>query len=257
MAVIERTATTATARTHGPNVVREQPGRYMSGFPIGILRLNSTAPNVPGAMGNAATFDFPVYNAIAEQGSYDNVKSGRPEYAQTLISAAQDLERQGVSAIVGECGFMLPYQEAVAAAVKIPVFLSSLLLLPLLGRAVPASAHIGVVTAELRAWNQWLRGALQIDMARLSIAGLEERPAWHDYYFEEVGVLDPEAAQRDVVAAAREVVERDSAVRLILLECGATPRYAAAVRKATNLPVADFMTLTRMAHDLVVKATYA
>jgi hypothetical protein len=46
-------------------------------------------------------------------------------------------------------------------------------------------------------------------------------------------------------------------VRLILLECGATPRYAAAVRKATNLPVADFMTLTRMAHDLVVKTTYA
>jgi len=45
-------------------------------------------------------------------------------------------------------------------------------------------------------------------------------------------------------------------VGAILLECSDMPPYAAAVQGATNLPVFDFITLSRYAHSVVVQRPY-
>lgn len=49
-----------------------------------------------------------------------------------IINAAKRLEKQGVRAIVGACGYFGHFQETVAEAVAIPVFLSSISQVPLI-----------------------------------------------------------------------------------------------------------------------------
>jgi hypothetical protein len=48
-----------------------------------------------------------------------------------IIKAAKKLESLGCRAIIGECGYFAYFQREVATSVKIPVFMSSLLQVPL------------------------------------------------------------------------------------------------------------------------------
>ena len=42
-------------------------GRHIYGYPIGILMLETRFPRIPGDIGNATTWDFPVLYKIVEK----------------------------------------------------------------------------------------------------------------------------------------------------------------------------------------------
>ena len=56
-----------------------------------------------------------------------------------------------MQAITGSCGFMARFQNQIAAELHIPVFLSSLLQLPLVRLMHGEKAEIGVLTASSQA----------------------------------------------------------------------------------------------------------
>ncbi|WP_349643588.1 AroM family protein [Bradyrhizobium genosp. SA-3] len=62
-----------------------------------------------------------------------------------VTQAATDLVREGAQLITSNCGFMIRYQEAVRAAVDVPVLLSSLLLAPFLERILPREKALGIL----------------------------------------------------------------------------------------------------------------
>ena len=61
---------------------------------------------------------------------------------------ARALEREGVRAITTNCGFLAMYQTDMAAAVSIPVFTSSLMLVPLVYRMLPPGKVVGIMTVD-------------------------------------------------------------------------------------------------------------
>ena len=101
------------------------------GEQIGILILDAAYPCVPGNVGNATTYTYPVRYQEVRGASIDRLLNQRdPALKEAFVEAALELQGRGVKAITGACGFMAYFQEEVAEAVDIPVFLSSLMEIP-------------------------------------------------------------------------------------------------------------------------------
>ena len=106
-------------------------GQNIYGFTVGVLMLDTRFPRIPGDMGNASTFPFPVrYHRVDGAAPDLVVRRGAEGLLDAFVDAARYLEREGVGAITTNCGFLVKFQRQMAAAVRVPVFTSSLLLVP-------------------------------------------------------------------------------------------------------------------------------
>ena len=111
---------------------RVRGGFNQYGFTVGILMLDTRFPRIPGDMGHAATFPFPVrYHRVPGASPDLVVRRGAAGLLPAFVEGARQLEREGVGAVTTNCGFLVKYQAELAAAVRVPVLTSSLLLVPL------------------------------------------------------------------------------------------------------------------------------
>ena len=130
--------------------------------------LDTRFPRIPGDMGNAATFPFPVrYHRVAGADPDLVVRRGAEGLLPAFIEGARALEREGVGAITTNCGFLIKYQRELAAAVSVPVFTSSLLLVPLVYRMLAPGRRVGAHDRE----------AATLQPEHLAGAGIGRRPA--------------------------------------------------------------------------------
>src|ERR1700683_518856 len=129
----------------------------VAGFPIGILVLNTRHRLVTGNVQHAGSFAFPVAYEIVKDVSVPALMCGDPEAAGPIVRGALTLEAAGVKAIVGACGSFANYQLDVANAVQVPVFLSILLEVPLLLRALPAARQLGIIFATTASFTERAR----------------------------------------------------------------------------------------------------
>ena len=103
-------------------------GRTNYGESIGILMLDTVFPRIPGDIGNASTFPFPVRYRVVKGASLARVvKQCDPTLIQPFVDGARELEREGVKAITTSCGFLAAFHPQITSSVNIPVFTSSLL----------------------------------------------------------------------------------------------------------------------------------
>lgn len=232
-------------------------GAESYGHAIGIILLDTVEPFIPGDVGNASTFDFSLLYRAVPGLTVDASLSGDPEREESVVEAAVELERQGVRAISSNCGFLLHYQDAVAAAVSVPVFMSSLLQLPLIAASVGPERGIGVITADAtRLGNSLLARAGAPADAPIHVAGMEDKPEFRASMLDETGVLDSDKLEQETVEAAEELIERHPGIGAILFECAVLPPYARAVQDATGLPVFDFVTMIDYVHAATHRPAY-
>ena len=71
------------------------------------------------------------------------------EVENEFVDAVKWLDSQGVSAITGDCGFMMYFQELATHYTKVPVFMSTLIQLPFVTAAYTQKEQIAVFTANL------------------------------------------------------------------------------------------------------------
>ena len=71
------------------------------------------------------------------------------EVENEFIDAVKWLDSQAVSAITGDCGFMMHFQEIATHNTKVPVFMSTLIQLPFITAAFAPKQQIAVFTANL------------------------------------------------------------------------------------------------------------
>lgn len=224
-------------------------GQDVSGIPLGIIVMDAHIPYPPGTPGNARTFDHPVLYSVVRGADMEHlIYSPDPELVERFLEAGRELVRQGVKAVVGNCGFMVLFQEQMAAELPVPVYMSSLLQLPLVARGLRPGQRIGVLSStghSLTARHLAIAtGGMPVDIA---VRGLEDGPAFKAAIHDQVGTLDFDAVQAEVVMAALDVVRSEGDVGAILLECTDLPPYAEAVQEATGLPVFDITTLITFA----------
>ena len=238
--------------------MKARGGRNLYGHAIGILVLDTVFPRIPGDIGHAGTFPFPVlYHKVRNASPARVVREGDPALLEGFVAGARTLEASGVLAITTSCGFLALFQRQLAEAVRVPVFTSALQLVPLVSRMLGPDRAVGVLTVDgLALGPRHLAGAGLTEDIRLVIRGLERGHAFTPVLLENETELDVEAARRENVEAAREMVERHPEVGAIVLECTNMPPYAAAIREATGLPVFDITTLVRMVYAALHPPTY-
>jgi hypothetical protein len=226
---------------------------------IGILVTDAVITRPPGDVGNPATYPFPVlYQKVPSASLERIIEKEDPELFFPILEAAQDLVKRGAAAVTSTCGFMILYQPELARRLPVPVFLSSLLQLPFIQSVLSPDDQIGIITANARHLTpRHLRLAGLDEMEAVRISGLENQPAFREAIFSGSGGFDPEAIQREVVGAARELIRRNPRVRAILLECSNLPPYAAAVQQATGLPVFDFNTMIHQVYQALRASSYS
>jgi aspartate/glutamate racemase len=226
------------------------------GEQIGILILDAAYPCVPGNVGNATTYDYPVRFQEVRGASIDRLLNQRdPALKEVFIEAAIELQNRGVKAITGACGFMAYFQEEVAAAVDIPVFLSSLMQIPFMHGL--CGGRVGVITANASRLTQRHFAASNVGVhIPLVVVGMEGQTEFREAILEERGTLDSAAIEREVTEVARRLVAEYPDVKSILLECSDLPPYAHAVQAATGRPVFDFITMINYVQQSIARRPY-
>ena len=105
---------------------RVRGGFNQYGFTVGILMLDTHFPRIPGDMGNAATFPFPVrYHRVTGADSDLVVRRGAAGLLPAFVEGARALEAEGVGAITTNCGFLAKFQADLTAAIFAPAAAAS------------------------------------------------------------------------------------------------------------------------------------
>ncbi|WP_080806847.1 aspartate/glutamate racemase family protein [Desulfamplus magnetovallimortis] len=234
-----------------------RPEQAWYGESVGILILDASYPCVPGNVGNATTFPFPVRYEKIEGASIDRLLNQQdPALAVPFIEAALRLQKCGVKAITGACGFMALFQQEVAQHVEIPVFLSTLLQIPFIYQIT--GKMVGIITADAGCLKPRHFEATGVSGdIPLAIAGMENQTEFREAVLKEKGTLDSDRIQDEVVEVARKLVSNYPDTGSILLECSDLPPYAHAVQAATSLPVFDFFTMINYVHTTLVRKPFS
>ncbi len=226
------------------------------GFTVGILMLDTRFPRIPGDMGNATTFPFPVrYHRVPGADPDLVVRRGAEGLLPAFIDGARELEREGVGAITTNCGFLVKFQRELAAAVHVPVFTSTLLMVPLVHRMLPRGARVGILTVSgATLGREHLEGAGIAADVPIAIAGLDTEKEFTRVLLDDELTLDVEAARAEHVRVARRLLGEHPDVGAIVLECTNMPPYAADIQRETGLPVFDIVSLVTLVHGALRSA---
>ncbi|MFT3853597.1 MAG: aspartate/glutamate racemase family protein [Ilumatobacteraceae bacterium] len=243
----------AEGRPRRRQVVRR--GQTVYGIDIGVIMLDNDLPRPVGDVGNARTFAFPVaYQEVAgctpsaiTSGAIPRRYADRPEAELSdYIAAGRALIRKGVRALATCCGLLAAYQSELTEALPVPVAASSLLQVPLVLAVLAPQQRLCILTVNSQSISQRHLHGCGIDdgeVERLRIVGLEHSEHFYPALLGRLDELDPDLAEDELVDVARRVVSGDPDIGGFLLECTNMPPYAAALRRATGLPVWDAVSL--------------
>lgn len=223
---------------------------------IGILALDTAFPRIPGDVGNAETWPFPVRIATVSGATPGRVVHDRAQgLFEAFVAAGNQLAGQGVATIVTTCGFLALVQQELAAALPVPVATSALLQAPLIARTLPAGRRVGIITASERALTPAHLAAAGADPAT-PVVGVAEGGAFSRTFVGNGTALDVAAAEADVLAESDRLLSEHADIGAILLECANMGPYAAAVRAATSLPVHDMVGFVHWLHGALVPRVF-
>jgi Asp/Glu/hydantoin racemase len=233
-------------------------GKNIYGYPIGILMLETQFPRIPGDIGNATTWDFPVLYKIVKKATPDLVvRKGAPGLLEPYIRGAQELEKKGVRAITTNCGFLALFQKDMASAVNIPVFTSSLMQVPLAYTMIKPSQKIGIITVHSNSLTQKHLSCVGADKIPHVIYGTEGEEEFSRVILDDEMELDVDKSRHELVRVSKRMVSEHPEVGAIVLECTNMPPYAATIQKEINLPIFDIYTLVIMVYHAVVKKDFS
>ncbi len=236
-------------------------GRPFYGKAIGILMLDMKAPLVPGNVGNASTYDFPVRFKVLEDfpsNWWCDEQGPSLKRQKKLIETAKQLEEEGVRAITTGCGFFAVFQEEASKVLRVPLFTSPLLLVPLVSRMIGRKKKVGILTAGAgHLKDSFLRNVGIDESVPVVIAGMEEKEEFTKVHVtQEMAMLDVKRLEMEVVEVATKLVKENPDIGAMVLECSDLPPFAAAIYEAVNLPIFDFITFINMVYLATVKKKY-
>ena len=226
------------------------------GFTVGILMLDTRFPRIPGDMGNATTFPFPVrYHRVQGANPDLVVRRGAEGLLPAFVDGARQLEREGVGAVTTNCGFLVKFQRELAAAVTVPVFTSSLLLVPLVHQMLPRGRRVGIMTVSAATLGpEHLEGAGIGSDIPIAVAGMETEKEFTRVLLGDELELDVDLAREEHVRVARRLVGEHPDIGALVLECTNMPPYTADIQRETGLPVFDIVSLVTLAHSALATA---
>ena len=217
-------------------------GKTLYGASVGILMLETRFPRIPGDMGNAETWPFPVLYKVVPGASPRRVVCEKAEgLLDGFLAAAAELVRLGADGITTTCGFLSLYQKEIAANVGVPVATSSLMQIPFIERVLPPGKRVGVLTVSAANLKPEHLSAAGADPAT-PVVGTDGGSEFSRVMINDEERLDVAAAQRDILAAGDRLVASHDGIGAVLLECTNMVPYARALSQRLRLPVFSIYT---------------
>ncbi|MFI9503696.1 aspartate/glutamate racemase family protein [Nocardia sp. NPDC052566] len=214
---------------------------------IGVLCLDTTFTKIPGHIRNPLTFDFPVvYQVVRGATPRRMVTEADPALLDPFRTAARELEAQGVAAITSGCGFLVLFQRQLAAAVRIPLYSSSLIQLPMVHRMLAPDRKVGLLVAQKDALTRRHLAAIGGESVPVCVAGMSEHPEFREVILDGRGELDPERLGREVLTEVELLAAANPDLGALVIECTDLVPYGHAIQRHLGIPVFDIVTLTTM-----------
>ena len=212
-------------------------GKALYGARVGILMLEARFPRIPGDMGNALTWPFPVLYRVVPGASprrvvYDKAQGLLPDF----LEAAEELVRLGADGITTTCGFLSLFQRDIAAHVGVPVATSSLMQIPFIERILPPGKRVGVLTVSAASLTPEHLISAGADPAT-PVVGTDPEGEFTSVMLDNRERLDAAAAERNILAAGDALIAQQPDTGAVLLECTNMVPYARALSERLRLPV--------------------
>ena len=224
-------------------------GKAVYGAPLGILMLDARFPRIPGDMGHAATWPFPVLYRVIKGATPERVVLGGAEgLLPDFLAAAADLVDQGAEAITTNCGFLSLFQRDLSSHVRVPVATSALVQVPWVQATLPPGKRVGIITVSAGSLTPRHLEAANVPLDTPIVGTESGREFFRVLIKAEKTDMDVDLAAQDILDAGKALVGLHPEVGAIVLECTNMPPYARAVRNATGLPVFDIWSLVTWFH---------
>ena len=216
-------------------------GHTFYGQDIGILMLDTVFPRVPGDMGNARTFDFPVRYKVVR-----NIFEGQklPRNADQLLlgaftKAAKELEQEGCRAITTPCGFLAGFQKELAEAVNIPVFTTTLSLVPMVASMIGSKKSIGIFTERKEFMTDFLfeKAGWSEKNYNICVSDLKEDSAFNKLIIYDSIDGDLSAIDDEVKEMTLAHMEQYPDTGAIILECQNLAPFGRIIQQYSGVPV--------------------
>lgn len=253
-------------RDMGIQHIKARSGQMAYGMGLGVMLLDDVYPGFPGDVRNASGYPFPIQYEIISGVDIKKlvIDDNKITCLPPIIKAAQKLERLGCRAIVAECGYFAYFQREVAASVKVPVFMSSLLQVPLAQQVVGNNRVVGILMANAQyltdhhlesvgvrlGSNYVIGGAMEdgrcTEFDHLWTTGLRSNPPAADYT----------KAESEFVAVAAEFYQQHPKMGAMVLECTGFPPFARALQWEIGIPIFSWGTLMDYAYSVAVHRDY-
>lgn len=209
----------------------------MYGASVGILMLDARFPRIPGDVGNATTWPFPVLYRVVRKATPDLVvRQGAAGTLDAFIEAGRDLVRDGADGITTNCGFLSLFQQQLSEALQVPVATSSLMQVELVNRLLPPGKRAGILTISASTLTPRHLEAAGVP-ANTPVGSTEGGREFTRAILGNELELDVDLARQDNIEAALELCARHPDIGAIVLECTNMVPYAADIRAATGVPV--------------------
>jgi hypothetical protein len=233
-------------------------GYNVYGIPIGILCLESYCANVPGHIRNATTFNFPVSYKVVYGATPKRIVD-EPDAAllERFIEAARELEGEGVRAITTSCGFLVLFQKELSDSVRVPVYTSSLIQIPMVSRMIGSDQKVGILTAKRARLTMEHLQAAGADSIPSCIAGMDEQKEFCEVIIDRNRTeLDITRLEKEVVSVVDSLMAEHPEIGALVIECTDLTSFAHLIQQKAKVPVFDILTLTNMVYETVVRKSY-
>jgi len=218
---------------------RAQGGKAVYGARLGILMLEARFPRIPGDMGNAGTWPFPVlYRVVRDASPQRVVRERAAGLLDAFLAAARGLVADGADGITTNCGFLSLFQRDVAAAAGVPVATSSLMQAAPIQATLPPGKRVGILTIDAASLTPAHLDAAGVP-AGTPVRGTEGGREFTRAILGNEPELDVAAAERDIIDAGTALVAAHPDVGAVLLECTNMAPYSRALSEAVRRPVFD------------------
>ena len=253
-------------RDVGINEIVARKGHCCYGMGLGIIILDDIYPGFPGDVRNASAYPFPIQYEIADAVDIQALvrEEDKSPCLEPIQRAARKLERMGCRAIAAECGYFAYFQTEIAGCVDVPVFMSSLLQVPLAQRLIGPEKVVGILMGEMNYLTQAHLEAVGIQPASNYVIGgatddgrcREFQNLWH----ESVRPDPPRAAYdkmaREFLDVAVDFYRAHPSMGAMVLECTGMQPFARALQRKIDIPLFSWGTLLDYAYSVVVHRDY-
>lgn len=223
-------------------------GKSVYGAALGILMLDARFPRIPGDMGNATSWPFPVLYRVVRDATPDLVvRRGAEGCLGAFVEAGRELVRDGADGITTNCGFLALFQDELAKALPVPVVTSSLMQVEMVNRCLQAGKRAGVLTISGSTLTPAHLAAARVPEGT-PIGTTEGGQEFTRAILGNALDLDVDLARADNVEAALALVRAHPDVGALVLECTNMVPYAPDIAAATGLPVYSIHTLVSWFH---------